>query len=716
MMCTARFRSVLAAGVLAVSLAGSAGAASDALQHLDNFVHYTQIARPDLAAAAARKLLDSGITDAELVTLLDEGRVTPERFDSAISRAQFMPQLESIAGELTTRMEKGRTDLARDQNRIDEAVRMLIGTQRERLLAHRRLQSAGEYAVPALLRQITEGRDQSLRMAAQDMLRKLGPQAVMPLCVALPHVGDATAQRIVCDILGDLGYPHAAPFLLEASMDAKTSQPVREAALRAFNRLPVPPREGGASGLYAHLARQYFERTGSLIAFPNEPTNNIWSYDSFIGLTPTAVETDIFPQVMSMMLSRRALQLDAGNQQALSLFVAANLRRENDMPPGGVDPIFGESAYTPAFYATVFGTATCMDVLAMALDAQDTPLIRDAIEALAKTTGGSNLLSHGMGRQPLVEAVYYPDRRVQYEAALTLGRALPKQGFSGDYSIVPLLASAVRAGGQLFAVIVADDEEDRTILGSRLNDLGFDVIGSESSIAGVRDAIDHAVGIDLVLVQMRTADRARQAVSDLRSVPATSVVPVLVLAEPVDLPSLRLEYRDVTTVEPTRRGLSPQVLSSAIDGLMIRATGGRMTEAEAEGYAIEAIDTLRDIAVAGSNVYEIADAETALIEALSTRTGGVLMLVADVVAMIDSDRAQRRLFDAALAATDYDQVDLLTRVAASVKRFGNRAEERHVNALLDLVAKSEGRTAEAAAEVHGAMNLPATAAVRLITN
>ncbi|HRP64273.1 MAG TPA: hypothetical protein PK400_13315 [Phycisphaerales bacterium] len=716
MMCTARFRSVLAAGVLAISLAGSAGAASDAMQHLDNFVHYTQIARPDLAAAAARKLLDSGITDAELVTLLDEGRVTPERFDAAISRAQFMPQLESVAGELTTRMEKGRMDLARDQNRIDEAVRMLIGTQRERLLAQRRLQSAGEYAVPALLRQITEGRDQSLRMAAQDMVRRLGPQAVMPLCVALPHVGDATAQRIVCDILGDLGYPHAAPFLLEASMDAKTSQPVREAALRAFNRLPVPPREGGASGLYAHLARQYFERTGSLIAFPNEPTNNIWSYDPFIGLTPTAVETDIFPQVMSMMLSRRALQLDAGNQQALSLFVAANLRRENDMPPGGVDPIFGESAYTPAFYATVFGTATCMDVLAMALDAQDTPLIRDAIEALAKTTGGSNLLSHGMGRQPLVEAVYYPDRRVQYEAALTLGRALPKQGFSGDYSIVPLLASAVRAGGQLFALIVADDEEDRTILGSRLNDLGFDVIGSESSIAGVRDAIDHAVGIDLVLVQMRTADRARQAVSDLRSVPATSVVPVLVLAEPVDLPSLRLEYRDVTTVEPTRRGLSPQVLSSAIDGLMIRATGGRMTEAEAEGYAIEAIDTLRDIAVAGSNVYEIADAETALIEALSTRTGGVLMLVADVVAMIDSDRAQRRLFDAALAATDYDQVDLLIRVAASVKRFGNRAEERHVNALLDLVANSEGRTAEAAAEVHGALNLPATAAVRLITN
>src|SRR5690606_31980269 len=130
--------------------------------------------------------------------------------------------------------------------------------QRERLLAHRRLEAAGEYAVPALLREITEGRDESLRLAAQEMIRRLGPQAVMPLSVALPHVGDATSQRVICDLLGDLGYPHAAPYLLEASTDGGTARPVREAALRAFNRVALH-RELGPSEQYTQLARQFFE-------------------------------------------------------------------------------------------------------------------------------------------------------------------------------------------------------------------------------------------------------------------------------------------------------------------------------------------------------------------------------------------------------------------------------------------------------------------------
>jgi hypothetical protein len=90
------------------------------------------------------------------------------------------------------------------------------------------------------------------------------------------------------------------------------------------------------------------------------------------------------------------------------------------------------------------------------------------------------------------------------------------------------------------------------------------------------------------------------------------------------------------------------------------------------------------------------------------------MFVARILSLIDSDASQRKLFDASLAASGEEQVELLGYAADSVKRFGDRAEKRHVDALLDLVAKAEGDTAEAAARVHGALNLPADAAVRLI--
>ena len=141
-----------------------------------------------------------------------------------------------------------------------------------------------------------------------------------------------------------------------------------------------------------------------------------------------------------------------------------------------------------------------------------------------------------------------------------------------------------------------------------------------------------------------------------------------------------------------------------------------MTDAEADAYAIEALAALRDIAIAANSTYDVGDAETSLLEAIDGRSGGTRLLVAEILALIDSDRAQRKLFDAALSSTGGEQIELLTHVAESVKRFGDRAEQRHVDALLQVVANSGGATAEAAAQVHGALNLPSETAIQLIPN
>jgi hypothetical protein len=164
----------------------------------------------------------------------------------------------------------------------------------------------------------------------------------------------------------------------------------------------------------------------------------------------------------------------------------------------------------------------------------------------------------------------------------------------------------------------------------------------------------------------------------------------------------------------SRPGIGESALTNVINALLAKASGGRMTEAEAEAYAFEALGALEDISIACSPAYSIADAEYALLEALDTRTGRARLLVAGILARIDSDRAQRKLFDTALAATGGERIDLLDRVAESVKRFGDRAESRHVEALLNLVRTSTGSTAEAAARVYGALNLQTPEAVELI--
>ena len=713
MMIAARFPSAVLAFVFGLAAVGPAYGQKDPAEILDDFIHYTVIAKPDLAAAWAEELLASGLSDAELAQLLDDDRVLVERFNRAIQKAWEVPVLQDLASELDRRVEQGRLDLARNADRITEAIRMLKGNMRGKMLAQQRLVAAGEYAVPKLLQVVTDSQDDRLKVAVGDVIIMIGRQAVTPLCEALPEI-DPMSQRYVCDRLADLGYPHAGPYLLELATDEGAATATRDAAARAFRR--VGGGGGDLSVLYAELGRQYFNEYESLIAFPGEATNNVWSYDAFTGLVPTAVPTEIISEVMAMRVAGKSLRLDPTNSTALSLFVASNLRRENQLPAGAADPVYGENRYSPAFYATVYGTAICLDVLGMAIDSLDTPLVRDAIAALAQTTGGANLFGLASGRQPLLESLRYPDRRVQYEAALTLGRALPDQPFPGDTSVVPALASAVRTGGASYAVVIAGDEEDRRVAASRLESIGFTIVGTGPALRGLEVEITQAVGVDLVVVDVSSAQTAIQSVADVRILARTAAAPVLLVSSAVDATRLKPQFRDDVRTAVFIARAADDAFAAAVDQLMRRATGGRMTDAEADAYAIEALAALRDIAIAANSTYDVSDAETSLLEAIDGRSGGTRLLVAEILALIDSDRAQRKLFDAALSSTGGEQIELLMHVAESVKRFGDRAEQRHVDALLQVVANSSGATAEAAAQVHGALNLPSETAIQLIPN
>ena len=183
-------------------------------QWLEDFIHYTIIAKPDLAEAYAQQILESTISDAELAELLGENRALNKRFAEAIDKAFNLADLEAIAGELERRVTAGQLSLARDPERIDNAITMLVGTQRMKMHGQRQLDASAEYAVPRLLLVITEGKDERLRTEAGKVLVSIGRQAVTPLCVALPHLDDRN-QRFICDRLGEIQLPHAKPYLLE---------------------------------------------------------------------------------------------------------------------------------------------------------------------------------------------------------------------------------------------------------------------------------------------------------------------------------------------------------------------------------------------------------------------------------------------------------------------------------------------------------------------
>ena len=105
MMIRARFRNALAAAVLVLSSAAARPvfAYPDPQELLNDFTHYALVGHVELATAYAQALIDSGITNADLAVLLDEGKVTVKRFDDAIARAQMVPELEAVAADLARR-------------------------------------------------------------------------------------------------------------------------------------------------------------------------------------------------------------------------------------------------------------------------------------------------------------------------------------------------------------------------------------------------------------------------------------------------------------------------------------------------------------------------------------------------------------------------------------------------------------------------------------
>jgi hypothetical protein len=715
--------SLLIIGLDAANRVEPAFASSPALQDgndadqtrlVGDFLHYVLIAKPDLAEAAGRQLFESGITDAQLAELVSENDLG-DKVDRSLSRGRGMAGVGPMVTEFEKRLEEGRLELARNQDRIQEAIGMLNGSLRAQMMGKRRLIEAGEYAVPQLLDVLVASKDPEVEIRVIEVIEEIKRQAVLPLCAALPELS-ATVQTKVCRMLSKIGWPTAMPYLLKVATSRQSTPEVKDAAMTAFRRLGGTSTD--VSAAFTALGRKFFAQEQSLIAYPADPVNMVWNYGPHSGLVQTPVPTSIFCQVMAMRSARTALAADPSNRMALAVFVAADLRRENQIGAGETDPFAADAKYTPQFFATAAGSSIARDVLAMAIDGSDTALVRDAISALGMTVERGRMVGAG-GRQPLLECLRYPDRRVQYDAALVLGAAMPEKAFAGDNQVVPLLANAIRSNNDSFAVVVASTDEDRNSLSAMLGNAGFTVVASGPGFYDLESEINRSNGIDLVVVHAGEAD-AVTTVGQIRNFAGTGATPVMLMCSGIDKIAMDREFTSDRATGAFISGGTEAQFQSAVNSLMEVASGGRLTANDSMAYTRNALQTLANIARHGKGPYDITAAEPSLLAAMTSISGGMRLLVAEVVSLIATDVSQQALIDAALAASSNEQISLLDLAASSARSFGNKAAGRQVEALRRLIASSTGEgnssTANAAGRLYGSLDLSSDEAIRLIAN
>lgn len=675
---------------------------------LRDFIHFTKIARYDAAASYARQLLDAGLPATKFVDLV-EGSGELDRFEETLGRAERVPDLAALVGQLRQLYSRGKLERVRDPQEISRNIALLTGIAQHKLYGRERLAAAGEYAVPQLLSALLQGTDPELSIQAAKLLADMRAQSIIPLCTALLEL-DPVGQEKVVDVLGQIEYRTSAPYIADVRASTK-SDAVRRACDRALARLGVAGDD--VPSLYGELANGYYGERAELTSFPGEDHQLLWTFRSQTGLFMTAIRTEVFHEAMSMRLCERSLTLRAErNDAALALWLASNFSREIDTPQGYENPAYPSSRRDAMYFAVAAGAPISQQVLARALDDKDTPLARRAIAAIEKTAGGGALWG-GSARRPLLEALRYPNRRVQYEAALALGVAQPTAPFDGSDRVVPILGSAIRDASDRFAVALSGDNERYQTLRRVLEAMGYSVLPFGRTLRDLAEPISEAPGIDVIVSDL-SFDQTAALISDARATRTLAVTPILALTTSQGYLELGRQYGRDVTVAIRPQGIGEATIAEAVKDLVEVASGGPITQNEAAAYSARCLSVLRDLAVSQNPVLNVADAGLPLISSLRASAGQTRLNVAEVLARIGQNRAQVAIMDAALNASGAERIALLGKVADSAKRFGNRLEPRQVDRLIELAGTGSGDEATAAAALVGALNLPNTNLIPLI--
>ena len=703
----------------AASGSPAAGATAEQSRDLDMVLHYILIGKPDLVKSSLEALTASGITDEQIAQLIDE-RGLREKVERAVARGRGMEGAGPLVADFESRFLAGTRASSRNALRIEEAVNELGGTMRQQMIARGRLLTAGEYAVPALLKALSDGTNPRLAAAARATLVDIKRLSVAPLCAALPHL-ESDAQRKVCEILGEIGYPSAQPFLLKLALTASTAADVRSAASRAYERLGGTSQD--AASQFTALARRYFDQTPALIPYSRDAMNAVWQYDSHAGLVGIEIPTPLYCETMAISAATAALSIDPSSELALATYVAADMRRAVLMRLLNVDPAATpelasvlSSRYSAEFFATASGAHIAQLALGFAIDASDVLLARACIAVLANNGGAATLVTPSNGRSPIIECLLFADRRVRFDAALVLARALPQSSFAQDSLVVPILGSMVQAGGTMGAVI-ASTEEDRQGLGARINALGVSAVTAGGSLSEVEGKLSHGQSIDLVILQGSRA-AVNDTIRSIRVSRAAATAPVVIIASGTDAGTLAIDFEHDARVSVFLASATDEQFSAAIESAVGAAGGIAMTDEEGMQYTESSLAALQLIAESASPVFDIRDCESGLIAALGSATGATRGSVARVLALMPSDKSQRALMDAALGAEAEAEMQqlLLSTVATSARKFGNLLQARQLEALRSLIANSSGPLADSAGQAFGALGLPSAEVVKLIVS
>src|SRR5436190_698644 len=244
--------------------------------------------------------------------------------------------MKDVTQKLVTKLKEGEFSYNINREWIKKNVEQLEVNERAFEIGLGNLRQSGEFAVPLMVDYLRDVNLKKFHSSTRRGLVRLGRVALNPL-VAVLESKDPATQIAICGVLGDIGYDAAAPYMARLVASTDTNQQVKDAASSALSRLGIDARSAKPADLFYDLAEKFYYRNASIQADPRFPDAHIWYWDDAKGLTNKDVPPQIFTDRMSMRCAEYSLKLDPSRADTISLWLAANNKREADLPEGKTD-------------------------------------------------------------------------------------------------------------------------------------------------------------------------------------------------------------------------------------------------------------------------------------------------------------------------------------------------------------------------------------------
>lgn len=676
---------------------------------VENFWHYTRIARYDLAKNAAQALLSSGATPREITENFERvtarGNVT---VDEWLARVQQIDAMRDTAAKLVDVINKGLGQRNQDVAFIKANIERLSGTPRGAELARQLLRNSGELAAALMVQYLQDPRQEALHFPIRQALTSMGKVALGPLVEATQTRNETTLITVVT-VLGNLGYKDAGPYIARVLTRPDVGNGAKVAASRALSDLGINAQQTSLAQLFYDQSERFYYEQANITPDRTQPTADLWAWEGNT-LGRTQVPTPIYNEMMAMRSAENAMRTGDVGSAPLSLWLAANYKREIETPAGMAMTNLPDAHY----YGVSAGARYLNEVVARSLRDGNSVVALHAIRSLQEIVGRSNLFSGGSG-QPLTAALQSTSRPVRLAAAFAIASTLPNQQFANQDRVVPLLAEALGQSEKAAVLIAAGSEAERTRLANAL--------GGQYRIAGgigVQSALAQAETLPTVDVILLARDLRQSDVDQLLSIAGQNVrlqgAAKIILRANEGGPYAAMAATDPSHTISVSTAADGQILTRAINDARSKA-GLSMDQAEADQMAIRAAHLLRDLAINGNTVLDASGAEPALVASISDARHDVAMAGGEVLALVNSNRAQPSLAAVALDAKTPEPlaVSLLNSLANSAKFWGNRLQGGSITPLQQAAAGNQSLAIRsAAAEALGALNLPNEQAQQLI--